>query len=44
MIVDVHTHLPSHENEVPKSDLKFETLMKSGSGEPTKLTIQLKTI
>jgi predicted TIM-barrel fold metal-dependent hydrolase len=42
MIVDVHTHLPSHENEVPKSDLKFETLMKSGSGEPTKLTNSAK--
>ena len=42
MIVDVHTHLPSHELEVPKSEVRYENAMKSGSGQPTKLTNSVK--
>ena len=30
MIVDVHTHLPTHEDEVPENDVKFESIMRSG--------------
>ena len=36
MIVDVHTHIPTHENEVPDSEIKLDTSMKSGI--TTKLT------
>ena len=36
MIVDVHTHIPTHENEVPDFEIKLDTSMKSGIA--TKLT------
>jgi len=42
MIVDVHTHLPSHEFKVPESEIRYENAMKSGSGQPTKLTNSVK--
>jgi predicted TIM-barrel fold metal-dependent hydrolase len=42
MIVDVHTHLPSHEFEVPPSDIKYDTAMKSGSGQSTRLSNSIK--
>ena len=30
MIVDVHTHLPSHKDHIPPEDVKIETTMRSG--------------
>lgn len=36
MIVDVHTHLPSHRDRVPSSEQRFETDMRSGT--PVALT------
>jgi hypothetical protein len=30
MIVDVHTHLPSHMDAVPEDEMKVETTMRSG--------------
>ena len=30
MIVDVHTHLPSHRDSVPPSEMKTDTEMRSG--------------
>ena len=30
MIVDVHTHNPTHENAVPPEDIRTETTMRSG--------------
>ncbi len=38
MITDVHTHIPSHQNKVPESELKFDESMKSGSQTRTQLT------
>ena len=30
MIVDVHTHLPTHQNKVPESEMVTEEMMRSG--------------
>ena len=30
MIVDVHTHLPTHEHKVPKKDIKKDKIYQSG--------------
>ena len=30
MIVDVHTHLPTHEHNVPKKDIKKDKIYQSG--------------
>ena len=30
MIVDVHTHLPSHMDTVPPDDMRIDTVMRSG--------------
>ena len=30
MIVDVHTHIPTHQRKVPKRDLVSEEMMRSG--------------
>ena len=30
MIVDVHTHIPSHEKAVPPEEIRSETTMRSG--------------
>ena len=30
MIVDVHTHIPTHETKVPEPEMKLDTSMKSG--------------
>ena len=38
MITDVHTHIPSHQNEVPESEQRFDESMQSGSKYKTKLT------
>jgi len=36
MIVDVHTHLPSHADKVPDSDLRIDSGMRSG--QPVRMT------
>ena len=38
MITDVHTHIPSHQNKVPKSEERYDESMQSGSQYKTKLT------
>ena len=30
MIIDVHTHLPSHQDIVPEDEMAYETAMRSG--------------
>ena len=30
MIVDVHTHLPSHRDSIPADEMRTETAMRSG--------------
>ena len=34
MIIDVHTHPPSHPDEVPESERKVDTVMRSGTAIP----------
>ena len=34
MIIDVHTHPPSHPNEVPEGERKVDTVMRSGTAIP----------
>jgi hypothetical protein len=38
MIIDVHTHPPSHRDEVPEYERKINYSMRSGSGTPLSLT------
>ena len=38
MIIDVHTHPPSHRDEVPENERKINYSMRSGSGTPLSLT------